>query len=61
MFAMNTFVQKLTGLVNALLCVSAGAKRHIDKQDGDSISNNQTTFVNIPGMLRQSELRYGNR
>lgn len=30
-----------------MVCVSIGAKRHIDKQDGCSIRNNQTTLINI--------------
>lgn len=29
------------------MCVSIGAKQHIDKQDGSSIRNNETTFINI--------------
>lgn len=33
--------------LDALVCVSIGAKRHIDKQDGSSIRNSQTTFINI--------------
>lgn len=37
--------QKTT--LDALVCVSVGAKQHIDKQDGSSIRNSQTTFINI--------------
>lgn len=36
----KNILNEIKGIPDALVCLPAGAKQHIDKQDGNSIRNN---------------------